>query len=344
MAWAGPMAVCPWNGKSYSASMTFAAPASAASGFPTTSGFGARRGRRAAHVLEQVFRCREGRCRRLLPVDLELSGRLDRLLFPLADNRDVVALAHHLDESGDASDGRLVDADQLGARHRRLHVARMNHAGKLDVHGPFQRAVHLGRNVIALQRLADDLEVLYRLHLCHTGGRIDVVARQRDIEPFSADQFSVGDFPGGIGFDGDHALADGELIDRHTKPCGCHLQQDSPGLGSDAPHGPAIDLDGIRTARSALIDGDVGAAHDEVVFVVCDVQFIGHHLPEGRSGALAAVRLADVEGRRAVLMNDDPRIELSESRGRDTDQQPGPAAAWALASALNGLASASPRR
>ena len=30
--------MCPWNGKSYSASMTFAAPASAASGFPTTFG------------------------------------------------------------------------------------------------------------------------------------------------------------------------------------------------------------------------------------------------------------------------------------------------------------------
>src|SRR5688572_7943003 len=38
MAWAGPMAVWPWNGKSYSASMTFAALASAASGFPTTFG------------------------------------------------------------------------------------------------------------------------------------------------------------------------------------------------------------------------------------------------------------------------------------------------------------------
>ena len=38
MACAGPNAVCPWNGTSYSASTTFAAPASAASGFPTTFG------------------------------------------------------------------------------------------------------------------------------------------------------------------------------------------------------------------------------------------------------------------------------------------------------------------
>ena len=273
---------------------------------------GARGGRRVAHVFVQVFRCREGCCRRLLPVDLELSGRSDRLLFPLADNRDVVALAHHPDESRYASNGRLVDADQLGAGHRRFHVARMNHTGKPNIHSPFQRAVHLGRDVIALGRLADHLEFLDRLHLGHTGGRVDVVTRQRDIELLSADQFSVGDFPGGICFHSNHALADGELIDRHPKPYGCQLQQDSPGLGSHAPHGPAIGLDRIRTARSALINGDVCAAHDEAGFVVRDVEFIGHDLPKGRPGTLATIRLPDIESRSVVLMNDDPRIELSE--------------------------------
>src|SRR3989337_4399555 len=38
IACAGPKAVCPWNGNSYAASMTFAALASAASGSPVTSG------------------------------------------------------------------------------------------------------------------------------------------------------------------------------------------------------------------------------------------------------------------------------------------------------------------
>ena len=188
----------------------------------------------------------------------------------------------------------------------------MNHSGKPDVHGPSQRAVHLGRNVVALGRLADDLEFLYRLHFCLTGGSVDVVTGQHDIEPLSADQFSVSDFLGGICFHSNHALVDGELIDRHPKPRGCQIQQDSPSLSSHAPHGPAIGLDRIRTTRSALIDGDVGAAHDAGGFVVCDVEFIGHHLPEGRPCTLATVRLSDVEGRRVVLMNDDPRIELSE--------------------------------
>ena len=205
----------------------------------------ARRGRGAAHVGEEIFRCREGRCRRLLPLDLELSGGLDGLLFPLADNRDVVALAHDPDESRNASNGRLVDADHLRTGHRRLHVARVNHARKLHVHGPFQRAVHLGRNVVALWRPAHDLEVLYRFYLRLTCGRVDVVSRQRDIEPLSPDQLSVSDAPRGIRFHGDHALADGELIDRDGKPRGCHLQQNPPGLGSHAPHRPAIGLNRI---------------------------------------------------------------------------------------------------
>src|SRR5206468_6080672 len=178
--------------------------------------------------------------------------------------------------------------------------------------GPFQRAVHLGRNVVALWRPAHDLEVLYRFYLRLTCGRVDVVSRQRDIEPLSPDQLSVSDAPRGIRFHGDHALADGELIDGDGKSRGCHLQQNSPGLGSDAPHGPAIGLNSIRSAGSALVDGDVGAAHDASGLVVCDVQFIGHHLPESGAGALATVRLPDVEGRCVVFVNDDPRIELSE--------------------------------
>ena len=85
----------------------------------------------------------------------------------------------------------------------------MNHAGGLNVAGPSQRAVHLGGYVVALRRLAHHLEFLYRFHLGHTGCRVDVVTGQRDIESLSSDQFAVGDFPGGIRFHTDHALADG---------------------------------------------------------------------------------------------------------------------------------------
>ena len=218
MAWAGPRDVCPWNGTSYSASMTFAAPASAASGFPTTFGAALDVG-----VAPRMYLCRSsevgnGAVAGFCQLTLSCRAAANRLLFPLADDGDVVALAHDLDESRDAANGGFVDADERRAGDRRLHVARVHHAGKLDVDGPLQRAVHLGGNVVALRRLADDLELLHRLELGHAGGRVGVVARQRDVEPLSADQFAVGDFPRGIGRDRDHALADGELIDRHAKP------------------------------------------------------------------------------------------------------------------------------
>ena len=103
-----------------------------------------------------------------------------------------------------------------------------------------------------------------------------------------------------------------KLIDRRAEPRGSHLQQHAPGFRRDAPHGPAIGLDRVRTAGSALVDGDVGAAHDARGVVVRDVQFIGHHLPEGGPGALAAVRLPNVKSCGVVFVNDDPRIELPE--------------------------------
>src|SRR5207247_9230574 len=98
----------------------------------------------------------------------------------------------------------------------------------------------------------------------------------------------------------------GDLSRWHSKLLGVHVQQNASSFGSDAPHRQTLGLHRSRTARSALIDSDVGAAHDAGGFVVCDVQFIGHHLPKGSPGALATVGLADVEGCRVVRMNDDP--------------------------------------
>ena len=156
--------MCPWNGISYSASIIFAAPAKAVSGIAHhDSGVDCRPwALRRAHVVEQIFGGRERRGGRLFPGRLELSGRVDGLLFAFADHRDVVALAHHFDESRQVPHGRFVDAGQLRARERRLHVARMNHARQLHVHGPFQRAVHFGGNVVALRRLAGIFELLHR--------------------------------------------------------------------------------------------------------------------------------------------------------------------------------------
>ena len=77
------------------------------------------------------------------------------------------------DEPRQVSNGRFIDADELRARQGGLHVACVKHAWKLDVHGPFQRTIHLGRDVVTGDRLSDDLEFLNRLDLGHTGRGVD---------------------------------------------------------------------------------------------------------------------------------------------------------------------------
>ena len=127
------------------------------------------------------------------PLDLQLARGADRLLFALADDRDVVAAADDLHEAGDVLHRRLVDRLERGADHRRPDVARVQHAGHFHVHGPALRAVHLGGNVVAARRLADVLHRLHRLQRRLAGGRVDVAAGQRDVELLPADQLAVGD-------------------------------------------------------------------------------------------------------------------------------------------------------
>ena len=265
-----------------------------------------------AHVRVEIVRRREWRRGRFLPLNLELPGRGDRLLFPLAHDGDVVALADDLDEAGKIPDRGLVDADQRRAGHWRFDVARVHHARKLDVDGPFQRAVHLRGDVVALRRLADAPEILHRLDLGRAGGCVDIVAGQRDVESFSSDQLAVGDLFRGIRLDGDEGVADGELRHRNCQPGRGHFEQHAARLGGHAPHRPAVGLDCVRPARSALIHRDVGAAHHAAGLVECDVELVGHHLAEGGAGTLTAVGLADVERRGVVFVNDDPRVELAE--------------------------------
>ena len=74
VACAGPMAVWPWNGISYSASTIFAAPASAASGLPTTFGVWLDVGVAPRMYVNSSSDARERRGCRLLPVDLQLPA------------------------------------------------------------------------------------------------------------------------------------------------------------------------------------------------------------------------------------------------------------------------------
>ena len=188
----------------------------------------------------------------------------------------------------------------------------MHHARNVHVHGPLERAVHLGGNVVALRRVADNLELLNRLDLRHAGGRVDVVPRERDVEALAANQLAVGDAPGRLRLHADHGVAHLEPIDRHAEVRGRHLEQHAPRLRGDAAHRPAVHLNRVGAARAALVHGVVGAAHDAARPVERDVELVGHHLAECGAGALAAVRLADVERGGVVFVNDNPRIELAK--------------------------------
>ena len=267
---------------------------------------------RAPHVVEQVVGAREGRRRRLLPLHHEPVRRLDGLLLALAHHRDVVAPAHRADESGKAAHRRLVDADQRRAHHRGPHVARVHHARELHVDRPFERRVHLAGDVVPGDRLPDQLEVLDGLHARDPGGRVDVAAGQRDVEAASADQLPVRHHSRAIGPHRDYAITHVEFAHGDAKALRGHLEQHPPPFRRHAAGHHRITLDRVGPSRSALIDSLVGAAHDEGGHVVGDVELVAHDLARGRPGALAAVGLADVEGGGAVLVDDQPGVELEE--------------------------------
>ena len=188
----------------------------------------------------------------------------------------------------------------------------MHHAGHLRIDRPLERAIDLRRDVVSLRRRADDLELLHVLELRDAGGRVDVVAGQRDVEALAADQLAECHLLRWIRGDRHHAVADDELSDRHAESRRRHLQQHASRFGGDTAHGIAVGLERIRSAGATLIDGDVRVAHDASRLVVRHVELVGHDLAERRARSLTEVRLADEERRGVVLTNHDPRVELPE--------------------------------
>ena len=306
------MAVCPWKGTSYSAATTRAAPASARVRIALDPRL-AREGRRGgAHVVEQVARRGEGSGCRFLPLDLELSRRTDGLLFALADHGHIVATADHAQEPRHVGYGSLVDALQGCACQRWPHIARVHHAGQLHVHGPFLRAVDLGGNVVALERLPHDAQVAHGLDRGLAGGGIDIASGERDVEALAADQLRVGHALRGIGFQRNGSIGNGQHLDRRAEMLASQLEQHAPCLCAHPAHRESIAFDTVGAARATLVRRDVGRTHDELRAVVRDIQLVTHHLPVGGAGALATIRLADEEGGGVVRMDDDPRIQLQE--------------------------------
>jgi hypothetical protein len=124
----------------------------------------------------------------------------------------------------------------------------VHHARKLDVDGPFQRAVHLRGDVVALRRLADDPEILHGLDLGRAGGCVDIVAGQRDVESFPPRSSPYVTLFEGSDLTVTSALLTGEIRHGHCQPGRGHVEQHAASLGGHAPHRPTVGLDRVRPA------------------------------------------------------------------------------------------------
>ena len=138
-----------------------------------------------AHVLEQLGLLRQPFPFR--PARLELARRLDRGPLGLRHHAEEIALAHDLHDAGDVLDRAFVDAFELGADRRRPDHAAVQHAAHAQIVDVGEAPGHLGRDVDARDRLADDLVVLRVLEL----RRLGVV--ELDREHLAADQLAIAD-------------------------------------------------------------------------------------------------------------------------------------------------------
>ena len=104
-------------------------------------------------VVERVLR----RERRLdvRPLHLERVVRLDRVPLLVGDDGEEIAFAHHA-RAGDVLDRAFVDGHRRRARDRRADHAGVDHARDFHVGDERLLAEHLGRDVGAFDRLADD--------------------------------------------------------------------------------------------------------------------------------------------------------------------------------------------
>ena len=98
------------------------------------------------------------------PFDLELLRRLDRVPFLVGDHAEEALVPDHLG-AGNVLDRAFVDLHRHRAGDRRTDHAAVHHARHLHVGAEVFLRIDLGRDVLALDRLADDLVVLRILRL-----------------------------------------------------------------------------------------------------------------------------------------------------------------------------------
>jgi hypothetical protein len=149
------------------------------------------------------------------PFHLELVGRPDGVPFLVGDHAEKAVVPHH-PGAGDVPDRAFVDFHRHAPGDGGADHAAMHHAGPPDVGAEVLLRVDLGRDVLARDRLADDLVIFCVL-------RLGLARRVKDVAPLlvpielhveitAADQLGVGGALARVALGMHHAVADGERV------------------------------------------------------------------------------------------------------------------------------------
>ncbi len=236
------------------------------------------------------------------PFDGELFGCLDGVPFAIRHHAEEAALPDDL-RALDVLDAGLIDLHRDRARNRRTDHAPMHHAGHLHVGAEVLLREDLRRDVLALDRLADDFVcgVRLRLRLAGCVERIAplLVPLELDVEVAPADQFGIGRFLVAIERGAHRAIDDDKLVGGRAELFGRHFEQHAARFGRCHAHLLAAELNAGGAGRAALVHRGRGVAHVDRHGLERHVEFLGNNLADRHEQPVAHVHLAEISGHAA---------------------------------------------
>ena len=257
---------------------------------------------RLADVIVQRCLLNE-RVRTLRPFHFQFFGGFDRAPLLVGDDAEEALVPDDL-RAGDILDGGFVDLHRHGACDGRTDHASMHHARHFHVGAEVFDGEDFRRDVVALDRLANDLVFarLLRLRLARRVQRVAVllVPVELDVEVLAADHLRIGNALGLVVGGADHAVGNGELVGRHGQQARRHLDQHAAGFRRCHAHLLAAELNARGARGAALVYRRAGVAHVDFDGLERHVEFFRHHLRDGDVEPVAHVHLAE-EGRDAAV-------------------------------------------
>ena len=174
----------------------------------------------------------------------------------------------------------------------------MHHAGHFHVGDEVLLGEDFWCDVLALDRLTDDL-VIFRVLRLGFAGRVKRIADffvpvELDVEVATANQIGIADLLRGVARGVDDAVRHRQLIGGKSQLVCRHVDQYASRFGGGDTHLPAALLDAGRAGGAALVHGDRGVAHEHLDRLERHVELLGDHLADGDENTLAHVHLAEV--------------------------------------------------